>query len=244
MFFLIGFFGAWIVLSIIGAVIAMAMNPIGAGIVALRLSGFFFAAVFWIAYMVTREGMTLGLALLGTAVWIGTFFLSADGRGALGCLAIAGIGVVLGVAVVSLSTTGSPGPSDENADAAAQEADWQGEAGFIPDGVIEGDAFSAPSGNIHCFMDSTGVACTINEFDFALDEDCDAHATVAASAEGATRAYCGESLMPQERVLDYGQAVSNGDFVCTVNQTGVDCWSVELGTGFSVAREGYELHSD
>ncbi|WP_168198577.1 hypothetical protein [Nesterenkonia sp. NBAIMH1] len=46
----------------------------------------------------------------------------------------------------------------------------------------------------------------------------------------------------QPASLNYGQAITNDDFACTSAETGVECWSVDTGNGFTLARENVDLY--
>lgn len=120
--------------------------------------------------------------------------------------------------------------------------DDDGEERPAPSGAADGTSFSAPSGNIHCQLGGDAVACTIDEHSFSAPDGCDDGTTVTVSSSGSSEPDCGSSVGSQSASLGYGQSMTNGDFACTSAESGIECWSVETGNGFTLARENLDLY--
>ncbi|WP_206192587.1 variant leucine-rich repeat-containing protein [Scrofimicrobium canadense] len=102
-----------------------------------------------------------------------------------------------------------------------------------------------PSKNISCELRSDGAYCSIKDRDFGSG-GCSADATwysIATTTQGVEER-CGQSFLGNvgDRFyeLQYGQTTVNGDFACTVEETGMTCWNQKTGAGFTLARAGYQ----
>ncbi|GAB3847661.1 variant leucine-rich repeat-containing protein [Nesterenkonia populi] len=146
----------------------------------------------------------------------------------------------------SVTVTAEPEDGYEFLDDATAEwgftAEDDGEERPAPGNAATGDAFSAPSGNIHCELGSDDVTCTIDEHDFSAPSGCEDATTVSVGTTGSSEPDCGTSVSSQPASLDYGLSMTNGDFACTSDESGVECWSVETGNGFTLARETLDLY--
>ena len=111
--------------------------------------------------------------------------------------------------------------------------------------------FRAPSNNIHCLI-ATGewaeVRCDMLELTRSFTRrpaDCDLEwgnsFAVAPNSRKGYVACVGDSVIsPDAMVLNYGQSVSLGGFVCTSQKTGMTCTN-PAGHGFSIARARQRL---
>ncbi|NLS09267.1 hypothetical protein HGQ17_04450 [Nesterenkonia sp. MY13] len=112
-----------------------------------------------------------------------------------------------------------------------------------PDGASNLSGFSAPSQNIHCELEDDSVVCTINDFDFSSPSGCgDSDVTLRVTDDGDAEVDCGTTISSQGASLQYGNAGTNGDFACTSDESGIECWSTRTGASFELAREGYSLN--
>lgn len=115
-----------------------------------------------------------------------------------------------------------------------------------PDDAVSEAAFVTPSGNIWCEIDGDTASCTIGSHSYSVpDQPCDGpygrvlqvtedEATLPClSEEPATSA---PDSLPE---LDYGESTVVNDFWCTSEESGITCYSVMSGRGFSVARANY-----
>ncbi|MFC7403563.1 hypothetical protein [Georgenia alba] len=144
------------------------------------------------------------------------------------------------VTLVRVLTDGETTP--EALSQAVEDAgtDWVDMAEPAPDGASEVSAFQSPSGNIQCELGDDGVRCTIIEHDFDAPEGCDDGTTLQVQIDGNFGSDCGNPVGEQSDVLEYGDSAVSGWFACTSEMDGMTCWNTLDGTGFSVARAGYE----
>ncbi|PWH07625.1 hypothetical protein DEO23_03100 [Brachybacterium endophyticum] len=103
-------------------------------------------------------------------------------------------------------------------------------------------AFTAPSGNISCSLEEDSVGCTIGEHTFGDDlEDCSTDAFSIGVAGKEAGPECGTSFgggSPER--LSYGSSAAKGDVACTSESSGITCWNVKTGKGFTLAKAGYQ----
>lgn len=114
-----------------------------------------------------------------------------------------------------------------------------------PSSALPLSHFVSPSGNIACQINETQVTCTINSHSFA-DADtptCGAGPlSVAASADQAGLSCSANQVEGAGAVtLSYTDAAASGDYACTSTEYGVSCWNIRTGTGFGLARGGYQV---
>lgn len=120
---------------------------------------------------------------------------------------------------------------------------WIQYARPIPSDAQELEQFSAPSGNISCSLSGSDVMCTIQSYSFTPDGgSCTAGEPVSATvgADGA-ELNCTLGQVTGGDALAYGSAATLGNFVCTSETTGVECYNALTGAGFLMRREGVEL---
>ncbi len=103
--------------------------------------------------------------------------------------------------------------------------------------------FQAPSGNIHCLIDSFGARCDILEATYSFTKrpaDCDLDYGGAFYVEPRGRkggvACVGDTVAsPDNPVLGYGSSISAEGITCLSERTGVTCTN-PAGHGFTIAR--------
>lgn len=136
----------------------------------------------------------------------------------------------------SPSPESSPSPTDEEDDEDTEEEPERP----APEDALEIDAFSTPSGNIHCEMTEDEALCTIDWHEFDAPDGCESGTTLRVTEDGAEEA-CGSSVGAQPISLDYEASATNGDFACESTEEGVRCWSTRTGEGFLIAAAEYDL---
>ncbi|PZR55194.1 hypothetical protein DNL40_02145 [Xylanimonas oleitrophica] len=167
----------------------------------------------WIAFIVFDVAL---VAVLGVVVWnlFGGSPATEDGPGA---------------------GTASVAPSDEPTEEAP------------PAQTLA--SFAAPSGNITCEITTAAVTCSIAELNQqpAPVEGCDGTTGYRVTIEAATGEVDLPCVPPDEqptpapqdvRRLEYGQSVTEGQFTCNSEQSGMQCRDDRSGRGFTVARAG------
>jgi hypothetical protein len=108
-----------------------------------------------------------------------------------------------------------------------------------PPGAQELSSFASPSQNIACELGDSAL-CTIGEHDFAPPADCSGPTTIAVPRDGNAGPDCSQPVSGASSVLDYGQSATSGFFACTSEQSGMTCWNMLTGRGFSVARANFQ----
>jgi len=108
--------------------------------------------------------------------------------------------------------------------------------------------FAAPSKNITCSVYADGVSCGIAQLNQqpAPTEGCEGTRgyVVTVDAEGTVDQPCvPASEQPKAAggdvdVLEYGDSITEGDFTCASDETGMSCTHDPTGKGFSLARAG------
>lgn len=107
--------------------------------------------------------------------------------------------------------------------------------------------FTSPTGNIGCFIDPSTVRCDIRERDWKpppAPADCrlDYGQGISLSAGGAPDFVCaGDTTADAGEPLPYGRSIAAGLLRCESEESGMSCRDVETGSGFALARGGYEL---
>ncbi|QRV02307.1 hypothetical protein JTE88_00650 [Arcanobacterium phocisimile] len=123
--------------------------------------------------------------------------------------------------------------------ALVKDATWITRVRPAPDDAqIPTGRFTTGLRNIHCSMESDGTSCTINNYQWAAPEGCSGKpATLRIDPSmdepkgGCLTAIVGETEYP------YGTTLANNGYACTVESTGVTCWSEFTGHGFELSRE-------
>ncbi|MDU0968136.1 MAG: hypothetical protein E7A62_08570 [Actinomycetaceae bacterium] len=106
-----------------------------------------------------------------------------------------------------------------------------------PADAVHSSTFHMPSGNINCAIGDDNTRCTIANKDFG---DCGSDVlTVTLSDSGVTTS-CGASgavTSPGVGPLLYNTSTTSGNYACTSNTAGIQCWDVRTGEGFDLAKE-------
>ena len=103
--------------------------------------------------------------------------------------------------------------------------------------------FQAPSGNIHCLIDSYGARCDILEANYSYSKrpaDCDLDYGGAfyidVQANRGEIGCVGDTVANNANpVLGYGSTLEAYGITCTSEQSGMTCTN-PFGHGFSIAR--------
>ncbi|ADH91902.1 hypothetical protein [Arcanobacterium haemolyticum] len=93
--------------------------------------------------------------------------------------------------------------------------------------------------NIHCSIGADGAACTIHSHHWDAG-GCGAKPTTftISSISQGPRISCGSPIVA-ETSYDYGTALANHGYVCSLESVGVSCWSEFTGHGFELSRENF-----
>jgi hypothetical protein len=94
-------------------------------------------------------------------------------------------------------------------------------------------SFKSPTGNIRCVVDSVSARCvTVEPRQAAL-----------VGREGPAKRVAFRRLgpLPTSRVLGYGQAITEADFLCRSRRVGISCVNRITEKGYRIAREGVVL---
>ncbi|WP_130414206.1 DUF6636 domain-containing protein [Xylanimonas ulmi] len=131
------------------------------------------------------------------------------------------------------------GASEEPSDAASDDAADAGPALAT---------FASPTGNITCEISADAATCSIAQLaqQPAPSDTCDGTVgnRVSVTAQGAILTPCVPTAQQPQPApadmskLDYGQSVTQGQFTCTSERTGMQCRDDKTGKGFSLARAG------
>lgn len=105
--------------------------------------------------------------------------------------------------------------------------------------------FSAPSGNIVCFLGDDEASCKIAEtsWEGTSFQTCEGDEGVGVlSLEGSRAgASCAALDLGHAPVLDYGEYAKNGNVACVSTQDGISCWNQVTGRAFALARGGWRI---
>ncbi|SUU09227.1 Uncharacterised protein [Actinomyces denticolens] len=114
-----------------------------------------------------------------------------------------------------------------------------------PAGSLPYASIYSPSLNISCELTATEVGCHVYERDYlsAGLVDCSS-LTFAISADSAgSRLRCGEHFLSEAGIpsheLAYGLTAAYGASACRSEQSGMTCWNLATGHGFTVSRASY-----
>lgn len=107
-------------------------------------------------------------------------------------------------------------------------------------------AFRSPSGNIGCYLDSTGARCDIAERSWEPpppDQPCelDYGQGIGLDADGASFVCAGDTTLGAGATLAYGSSARRGSFLCESAEAGITCTDTASGRGFTLSREAYEI---
>ncbi|OSY38237.1 hypothetical protein C8E95_0062 [Pseudonocardia autotrophica] len=166
-------------------------------------------------------------------------------------IAAVAVAVALVLAVVGALTAGTDGPDTgpgptESAQAQAAPvvpADLVADSTPAdPAGFGDPAAFSSPSGNIACSMDTGEARCDVTSREWAAD-DCTTDAGLVVGGAAGSRASCEPApAATGDAVLDYGTHLTRGDLTCVSRRSGVECRDARTGHGFTAARASYRLY--
>jgi hypothetical protein len=139
----------------------------------------------------------------------------------------------------------SPAAPTETISPGVQET--PGESTPVPTAgpALTTQAFQMPSGNIFCLHLGRDVRCDILS---GLNPEpalqCDVDWTGITLGEESAQPQCaGDTILnPEAPVLPYGSTWARGGITCESQTTGLSC-SNERGSGFSLARAGWEIHN-
>lgn len=111
-----------------------------------------------------------------------------------------------------------------------------------PDDAV---TFVSPTGNIRCVVSTQGARCDITERDWeppAKPAGCTQRwgpgVYVNARTSGVV---CADDRVQGGAALEYGDAVTRGDFRCDSAQNGMRCVNTRTQRGFMLARGAYRL---
>lgn len=137
------------------------------------------------------------------------------------------------------TTSASAEPSEQESSAAEEpSADPVSPA---PDSAQELDAVASPTGNITCSLEGDSVGCSVAEHRYGDDiEGCaDGPFSIVVAGEDAAPD-CSQEFGSGAQTLAYGESAVNGDVACTSESSGMTCWNVMTGKGFTVSRSSYD----
>ena len=184
-------------------------------------------------------------------------------------IGLATLNVVLFLILAGLLLTRGPGGSEDEASASASESsetaqtpdggatdpasapqpsasqgEPEPELAPIPDGARDVAAFVLPSGNISCDLQDSALACTILNatFEPPPGDGCEWRGQIVTLDAAGVFMPC----PPQQPAateglpsLNYGESTAVGVWVCSSSEQGLECYSREDGTGFTLARSSF-----
>lgn len=105
-----------------------------------------------------------------------------------------------------------------------------------PAGAIEASTFTTPARNIRCTIDDDSVDCSIYTYNYPSPTGCEGQtATYSTTALGETSAGCSTAVNAAQ-TYEYGTTIAKNGFACTLEETGMTCWSTISGHGFELKR--------
>ena len=115
--------------------------------------------------------------------------------------------------------------------------------------VSELTGFSAPSGNIGCYIDPDYVRCDIRERDWSPPPKPASCSDMTGWGQGlqldvgksADFVCAGDTALTSGGPLAYGDKIVSGSIECTSTPDGITCWDFVYGGEFSISRQGYHL---
>jgi hypothetical protein len=108
-------------------------------------------------------------------------------------------------------------------------------------------AFSSPSGNIGCYLDSHGARCDIKDRSWQpppKPASCpvDWGQGVEVTGGSAGHIVCaGDTALGAKDQLAYGSSSAAGSYRCSSAETGMTCTDTATGHGFFISRDSYKL---
>ena len=103
-------------------------------------------------------------------------------------------------------------------------------------------AFSSPSGNIGCYVDSTGARCDIESSTFQIPQKPAScllawgHGLEVDQTTFATFVCAGDTTLGARTVLTYGSSTTVGEFECTSEESGMTCLNLATNHGFRLSK--------
>jgi len=108
-------------------------------------------------------------------------------------------------------------------------------------------AFTSPSGNIGCYVDSGTVRCDIRAKDWPTPKrpkscELDYGQGVTLGKTGRARYICaGDTALGNGRPLAYGKTLRSGKLLCKSLTSGMRCTNTSTHHGFVLSRELVDL---
>ncbi len=111
-----------------------------------------------------------------------------------------------------------------------------------PDGTIR---FVSPTGNIRCVVSTQGARCDIIERDWeppAKPSGCRQQWGPGLYVNPRTSGVvCADDRVQGGSALEYGDAVTRGDFRCDSDEDGMRCVNTRTQRGFTISRGSFQL---
>ena len=115
--------------------------------------------------------------------------------------------------------------------------------------VSELTGFTSPSGNIGCLIDTTQVRCDVRQREWTPPPKPASCPEYTGWGQGlqltvgkpAGFVCAGDTALMAGDPLPYGDTIVAGSIECTSGSSGISCWDMESGSGFTIAREWYQL---
>ena len=106
--------------------------------------------------------------------------------------------------------------------------------------------FQTPSGNIGCYVDSSGARCDIAEREWSpppAPSSCelDYGQGLTVDGDGASFVCAGDTTLGAPATLAYGASAQRERFLCESAEAGVTCTDTETGAGFFISRQVYRI---
>ncbi|SDU78057.1 hypothetical protein SAMN04489737_0302 [Arcanobacterium phocae] len=120
-----------------------------------------------------------------------------------------------------------------------KDANWISRQHPAPsDAQIPTGRFTTGLRNIHCSIESGGASCTINKYLWPAPAKCEGSpATFRIDASMEEPVGGCTSPVVAETEYEYGTTLANNGYACSVEATGISCWSEFTGHGFELSRE-------
>ncbi len=106
--------------------------------------------------------------------------------------------------------------------------------------------FQTPSGNIGCYVDVNAARCDIAKRTWKPTPDengctLDYGQGIIVTHDRAEFVCAGDTTLGGSEILDYGQKVERGEYVCESEPDGVTCSETETGHGFFISRQSFRI---
>jgi hypothetical protein len=123
-------------------------------------------------------------------------------------------------------------------------------AGAVSAGASSLTEFRSPTGNIGCYIMSSGVRCDIGHYSYTPP----AHHCggpfgggygnaffVGAKGDGTLICVTDSALDPTGHALAYGRSITRGSYTCSSASTGMTCRNTRDGHGFFLSIQSYKV---